>query len=147
MGAEVTAISSSQDKYNLSLNLGAKHFINSTTSKELNLHENSLDLIINTASNLKNINAYINLLKLDGIFVQLAIQKKTIPINPDLLISKRINIVGSLVGSKQETKEMFQFAAKHNIKPQITVYPMNKVNDVIKKFKKNKARFRYILKN
>jgi alcohol dehydrogenase (NADP+) len=147
MGAEVTAISSGEVKRELSFQLGAHHYINASVPGELKRNIDSFDLILNTASNLKHINSYIDLLDMDGIFVQIAIQKKSILVNPDILISKRIGLVGSLVGSKKETQDMLHFAANHNIAPRVSVLPMTKVNEAVKRFRKNEARFRFVLEN
>jgi alcohol dehydrogenase (NADP+) len=147
MGAEVTAISSGSSKHDLALQLGAHHYINTSIPGELERNIDTLDLILNTASHLKHINSYIDLLRMDGVFIQIAIQKKRLSIDQGLLIGKRINLVGTLVGSKQETQDMLYFAAHHRIFPQVSVLPMKKVNEAVAKFRKNEARFRIVLEN
>jgi alcohol/geraniol dehydrogenase (NADP+) len=53
----------------------------------------------------------------------------------------------SPVGSRSEIKSMLDFSARHQIRPQVEVFPMNEVNDVLKRLAANEVRYRAALTN
>ncbi|MED6202113.1 hypothetical protein PIB30_102027, partial [Stylosanthes scabra] len=50
---------------------------------------------------------------------------------------------GSLVGGLKETQEMIDFAAKHNVKPEIEVVPMDYVNIAMERLAKADVKYRF----
>ncbi|PON31714.1 Alcohol dehydrogenase superfamily, zinc-type, partial [Parasponia andersonii] len=54
-------------------------------------------------------------------------------------------VVGSCVGGMNETREMIDFAAKHNITPDIEVVPMNYVNTALERLSKGDVRYRFVI--
>ena len=54
-------------------------------------------------------------------------------------------VVGSCVGGMNETQEMIDFAAKHNITPDIEVVPMNYVNTALERLSKGDVRYRFVI--
>lgn len=58
-----------------------------------------------------------------------------------------ISISGNPVGGFGDTKLMLQFAAEHDIKPIIEVFPHSKASEAIKKVRDGSIRFRAVLKN
>lgn len=57
----------------------------------------------------------------------------------------RKNVVGSCVGGMKETQEMIDFAAKHNITPDIEVVPMNYINTALERLSKGDVRYRFVI--
>ena len=69
MGAEVTVFSHSSEKKDDAIRMGASHFVVTSDIASLKPLQKSFDLILNTVSAELDINAYLELLKLDGTLV------------------------------------------------------------------------------
>ena len=54
-------------------------------------------------------------------------------------------VAGSGIGSIKETQEMLDFAAKHNVKPDIEVVPVDYVNTAIERLLKADVKYRFVL--
>jgi len=78
-------------------------------------------------------------------FVGITLEPLNIEIFPMILQQKSIS--GSPSGSPSTMEKMFEFANRHNIKPQIEVFPMSEINDAIDHLKAGKARYRIVLSN
>ncbi|KAK9250046.1 chaperonin 10-like protein [Lipomyces tetrasporus] len=56
-------------------------------------------------------------------------------------------LAGSLIGGRQEIKNMLELAAKKTIKSWVEARPMSAVNEVLQLMEDGKARYRYVLVN
>lgn len=63
------------------------------------------------------------------------------------MVFGRMSISGNPVGGSGDTKLMLQFAAEHDIKPIIEVFPHSQANEAIQKVRDGSIRFRAVLKN
>lgn len=54
-------------------------------------------------------------------------------------------VAGSCIGGMKETQEMLDFAAKHNITPDIEVVPMEYVNTALERLLKSDVKYRFVL--
>jgi D-arabinose 1-dehydrogenase-like Zn-dependent alcohol dehydrogenase len=61
------------------------------------------------------------------------------------LIAKRIQIIGSPVGSQQDLADVVKLAEEGKIHPVIETYPVEKVNDALARMRYGKVRFRAVL--
>lgn len=52
---------------------------------------------------------------------------------------------GSIIGGMKETQEMLDFAAKHNITPQVEVVSMDCVNIAMERLLKSDVKYRFVL--
>lgn len=57
----------------------------------------------------------------------------------------RKTIAGSAMGGMKETQEMLDFAAKHNITPDVEVVAMDYVNTALERLVKNDVKYRFVL--
>jgi uncharacterized zinc-type alcohol dehydrogenase-like protein len=57
------------------------------------------------------------------------------------------SISGSPVGSPATIESMLAFAKLHQVKPQVEMYPMSKINDAFDHLKSGKAKYRIVLSN
>jgi len=60
------------------------------------------------------------------------------------LIGRKI-LAGSQVGGLKETQEMIDFAAKHNVKPDIEVVPIDYVNTAMQRLAKGDVKYRFVI--
>jgi len=146
---KVVAISRSSSKKADAVELGADEFIATGEDPEwATKNANSLDLIISTVSGSFPLDQYLNLLDVNGTFVQLGAPDDPLPsFSPLGLIFKNLKIAGSLIGTRQHIKDMLELAKKTNLKAWVQVRPMEEANQVLIDFEKGLPRYRYVLKN
>ena len=145
LGADVTVLSHSERKKEDALRMGAHHFVATHDKKVFQQHANSFDLIINTVSAEIDMGDYFGLLKLDGALVAVGVPDKALTVNPYSLISMRRTYAGSMIGSIQETQEMLDFCAKHEITPDIEVIGPAKINEAWERVVKSDVRYRFVI--
>mgnify|MGYP003576528428 CR=1 FL=1 len=77
------------------------------------------NVVLNTLPASDNLTSLVSLTKALGTFVQLGLPDFGVPakFNPAPLIFGHINYTGSLIGSRQDIRDMLEFSAKHNIVP------------------------------
>jgi D-arabinose 1-dehydrogenase-like Zn-dependent alcohol dehydrogenase len=54
-------------------------------------------------------------------------------------------VAGSGMGGMKETQEMIDFAAKHNVQPDIEVIPMDYVNTAMERVLKSDVKYRFVI--
>jgi alcohol/geraniol dehydrogenase (NADP+) len=67
------------------------------------------------------------------------------PVNAMGMILGEQSLSGSPTGPRGAIDTMLSFAARHNIRPQIEHFAMNRVNDAMEHLKAGKARYRIVL--
>ncbi|KAM7211544.1 GroES (chaperonin 10)-like protein [Rhypophila decipiens] len=151
LGADkVVVVSRTSSKKEDALKMGADDFIaTDEDEKWAKKHASTLDLIICTVSSTKMpIMDYLSLLRLDGTFVQVGAPEDGLPtIQQFPLIFKRLKITGSLIGSPNDIREMFQLAADKKVRSWIQEIPMKDANKAILDFEAGKPRYRFVLVN
>ena len=146
MGAEVTAITHTEEKRKAAMELGAKAVLISDNEDEMGKAELYFDFILNTIPDPYDINTYINLLKRDGTIVAVGVLApyKAATNNMQVAMHRR-SVAGSLIGSIQETQEVLNFCAQHNILPEVEMINMQDINDSFSKMLDEEVRFRYVI--
>jgi uncharacterized zinc-type alcohol dehydrogenase-like protein len=144
-GCEVTAFTSSEAKRKEAFELGAHHTLNSTDKKEIKAAAGKFDFIISTVNVKLDWGSYIETLKPRGRLHFVGATLAPLDIGAFSLISAQRSISGSPVGSPANIAKMLEFAVKHDIKPVIEKYPMEKVNEAIQHLRSGKARYRVVL--
>jgi len=146
-GCEVIAFSSSPNKKDEILKMGATKVFNSKDSNALKLIRGSLNFILNTTNVGLDWNAYLKTLAPKGKFQNVGAVLEPMPIPAFSLIAGDKSIGGNTVGSHPQIKTMLKFCVRHRIYPIVEEFPMDKVNEALKHLKEGKARYRIILKN
>ncbi len=143
MGARTVAITTSLSKKEAAHKLGADEVIVSRDEADMQAHANSFDFLLNTVSAPHDINAYLNLLKLDGTMVLVGVPDKAPELQAFPLIFKRRRIAGSLIGGIPETQEMLDFCGKHNIVADVEIIPIQQINEAYERMIKGDVRYRF----
>ena len=143
MGADVIIITSSKDKCEDAINLGAKDVILSSDEKQIKKNINNFDLLLNTIPSDHNVTKYLQILKFQKIMVVVGLAN--ISIHTRSLLFGRNQIVGSLIGGLKETQEMLNFAAKNNIVADIEMIDAKEINATFKRIEKNKVKYRAVI--
>jgi alcohol dehydrogenase (NADP+) len=91
---------------------------------------------------------YLSLLRRDGTFVQCGNPEDGLfQVPAPALISRRIKLTGSLVGSPAEIQEMLALAVEKKVVPMVEVRSMKEANKAIVDMELGIARYRYVLVN
>ena len=146
-GCEVTAFSSSPEKYDEIKKMGAHHILDSTDTDALDDAKGSLDLIISTVNVALDWNVYLSLLKPEGKLHFVGAVLKPLDVQAFNLIGGAKSVAGSPTGSVAELRQMIEFATRTGVEPIVETYPMSQVNDAIEHVRDGKARYRVVLKN
>ncbi|HAV87661.1 NAD(P)-dependent alcohol dehydrogenase [Stutzerimonas balearica] len=146
MGAHVVLFTTSPDKREDALRLGAKEVVVSKNADEMAAHVNSFDFILNTVAAPHNLDAFINLLKRDATMTLVGAPATPHP-SPSVfgLIFKRRRIAGSLIGGIAETQEMLDFCAEHNIVSDIEMIDMQQINEAYERMLKGDVKYRFVI--
>jgi alcohol dehydrogenase (NADP+) len=145
MGATVTVLSQSLKKMEDGLRLGADHYYATRDENTFTELGGSFDLIINTVSAAIDINAYLQLLRLDGALVNVGAPAEPLPVQVFSLIGARRTFAGSAIGGIRETQEMLNFCADHGIGAEIEVIPASKINDAYERVLASDVRYRFVI--
>ena len=141
-GAEVHVSSSSDEKIEKAIALGAKEGVNYKTADWKQVSKsigNSFNLIIDSAGG----EGFGNLLKLAAPGGRIAVYGGTrgaIPkISPQLIFWKQLSILGTSMGSDTDFEKMLAFVSEHKIKPLIdSVYSLEQGADAFQRMSEGK---------
>lgn len=142
---EVAVFSSSPDKKEQALTLGADHFVVSSDRDEMRKLYFTYDLLLCTAPGLLPWGTLLNTVKKEGRIVLVSFPE--ISMNPTDLIAHNLSITGSFLGNRVTMREMLAFAQANHIKPMVEIMPMTQVNQAIQRLRENKPRYRIVLVN
>jgi uncharacterized zinc-type alcohol dehydrogenase-like protein len=146
-GAEVTALSTSKDKEEEALKMGADHFVNTRDMEALKKVAGSFDFLLSTVSADQDWQAFVNTLRPKGVMCVVGVPPSPMAIQAFPLIGGQRAISGSNTGSPRDLHEMLDVAARHGVKAITERFPMAKANEAIAKVKKSKVRYRAVLAN
>lgn len=144
MGAEVTVLSTSENKRKDAEALGAHDFAVTKNPADVKRVQNRFDLILNTISAEHDYNFYMNMVKRDGAMILLGLPDPQ-PIAAFSLAPKRKTLAGSMIGGIAETQEMLNFCAKHGITADIEMIEMAQINEAYKRLMKNDVHYRFVI--
>jgi len=146
MGAEVTAITTKEEKRNAALAIGADHVLISEDKQAMKNAEITFDYLLCTIPYAFDVNPYVCLLKPRGSLVTVGLlgpYKE--PLNNMEAAKMGRSIGGSLIGGVAETQEVLDFCAEHGILPQVEMIDMKDINDALASIKNEEVRFRYVI--
>ena len=145
LGAEVTVLSRSKKKEEEAKALGAKGILASSDEEAMKAAANSFDLIIDTVPAKHDVNVYTPTLDVDGTIVIVGqIGPLEEPVTFPLVIGRR-RIAGSLIGGIEETQEVLEFCAKHDIYPECEMIKMDQINDAYERMSKGDMAHRIVI--
>ncbi|KAL2348989.1 hypothetical protein Fmac_002989 [Flemingia macrophylla] len=145
-GAKVTVISTSPNKKEEAIqHLGADSFLISRDQDQMHAAKGTLDGIIDTVSAVHPLVPLLGLLKYHGKLIMVGLPEKPLELPAFALLSGRKLIGGSVMGGMKETQEMLDFAAKHGVKPDIEVIPMDYVNTAMERLQKADVKYRFVI--
>lgn len=143
LGAHVVVFTTSPNKKDDALRLGADEVVVSRNANEMQKHTGSFDFILDAVSAEHDINAYLNLLARDGNITLVGAPSKPLAVAAFGLIFGRRSLSGSAIGGIAETQEMLDFCGKHNLTADVEVIPIQKINEAYERLLKSDVKYRF----
>ena len=144
-GAHVVLFTTSPGKAADGMRLGADEIVISKNQDEMNKHLGSFDFILDAVSADHNINAYLQLLKLDGTLALVGLPENPLPVAAFSVVPLRRSFAGSSIGGLAETQEMLDFCAEHGFASDIEIIPIQKINEAWERMLKQDVKYRFVI--
>jgi len=144
-GAEVTMLSTSANKEQDAIKLGAHHFANTKNAEDLINLKGKFDFIIDTVSAQHNYNDYLAMLDTNGVMICVGAPPTPSQIMAFSLIGGRKSLAGSLIGGLPETQEMLDYCAEHNIVSDVEVIKMDYINTAFERMLAGDVKYRFVI--
>lgn len=145
MGAHVVVFTTSTNKKEAALEMGANEVVISKNADEMKQQAGRLNFIIDTVSAPHNIISYLELLKVDGTLCMVGASPNPHQVTSGSLIHGRRSLSGSLIGGIAETQEMLDYCGKHNIACDIELIPIQKINEAYDRVMKSDVKYRFVI--
>jgi len=146
-GAHTVQFTTSESKINDALKLGADEVVISKDAASMGKHTGTFDLIIDCVSAPHDINAYINLLRLDGTLCMVGLPDQPVSISPFSIVTNRRSFAGSMIGGMAQTQEMLDYCAEKNIVAEIELIGYDKLAEAYDRVLKGDVKYRFVLDN
>jgi uncharacterized zinc-type alcohol dehydrogenase-like protein len=143
LGAHVVVFTTSPNKKEDALRLGAHEVVLSRDANEMQKHVNTFDFILDAVSADHDVNAYLNLLGREGDLTIVGAPPKALGVYAFSLIMRNRSFSGSNIGGIAETQEMLDFCGQHTITSDVEVIPIQKVNEAYERLLKSDVKYRF----
>ncbi len=147
LGYKTVAIARGADKEKFAKELGAHHYIDSTSqdvAKELQALGGA-KLILSTVTNTDAVNAALGGLGYAGELVVLGVSMEPIKVSSLQLIGNRQSVHGWPSGTAIDSEDTLNFSELQNVKALIETFPLEKAPEAYDRMMSGKARFRAVL--
>ncbi|MGB1238449.1 MAG: NAD(P)-dependent alcohol dehydrogenase [Pseudomonadales bacterium] len=143
MGAEVVLITRSAQKGADAQRLGATDLLVSTDCAQMEAQAASFDFLLNTIPVEHDITPYLSLLKLGKTMVVVGAAMTQLNTMP-LAFGRKV-VAGSLIGGIEETQEMLDFCAAHNIVSDVELIAIQDINDAFERVVRSDVKYRFVI--
>ncbi|MBS0483511.1 MAG: NAD(P)-dependent alcohol dehydrogenase [Proteobacteria bacterium] len=143
LGAKVVLFTTSQSKVEDAKRLGADEVVISTDRAQMKAHRNSFHFILDCVSADHDVNAYLRLLKRDGVMCLVGAPEKPMAVAAFSLLGGRHTLAGSGIGGIAETQEMLDFCAEHGITSDVEVIAIKDINTAYERMLKSDVKYRF----
>lgn len=144
-GAEVTVLSTSQNKEAAAKKLGAHHFVVTKDEEQMKTALRSFHFIIDTVAADHDINPYLALLKTNGVYINVGMPAEPWQLSSFTLATGNKVVAGSGAGGLPETQEMLDFCAEHNIVSDIELIDIKDIHTAFARMIKGDVLYRFVI--
>ena len=147
MGFVTVAVGRGRDKEALARELGAHHYIDSSTDDAVAELQKlgGARVILATAPNAAAISAVVDGLSVNGTLLVPAAPGEPLTISALSLIMGRRSVSGWYSGNARDSQDTLEFSALSGVHPMIEKYPLSRVAEAYEQMHSGKARFRAVL--
>lgn len=147
MGFNTVAIARGKDKEQLARQLGARHYVDTTSqnpAEELT-KLGGARVILATATNAKAMSAVVAGLGIDGKLIVIGAAPEPLEVPALLLLGGRRTITGWPSGAAIDSEDTMNFSVQAGVRSMNEVYPLERAADAYDRMMSGKARFRVVL--
>jgi alcohol dehydrogenase (NADP+) len=144
-GAHVVQFTTSLNKKDDAIRLGADEVVLSKDPDAMNQHKETFDFILDTVSAPHDINPYLHLLKREATLCNVGIPTEPMQVQPFPLALRRRSLAGSAIGGMKETQEMLNYCAEHGIVSDIEHTPIQKINEAFERVVLADVKYRFVI--
>jgi len=144
-GAHVVQFTTSESKIADAKKLGADEVVISKDADAMAKHKGSFDFILDCVSAPHDINAYLNLLRLDGTMCLVGLPDEPVSITPFAIITNRRSFSGSMIGGMPETQEMLDYCAEKGIVSEIELTSIEKLGEAYERVLASDVKYRFVI--
>lgn len=149
--AKVVAFDISDDKLNFAKELGADVVVNTKNQDATEIvnqltNNKGLDATVITAVAKTPFNQAVDVVKAGARVVAVGLPVDKMDLDIPRLVLDGIEVVGSLVGTRQDLKEAFQFAAEGKVVPKVKTRDLEDINDIFEEMEQGKITGRMVIK-
>jgi len=145
MGAAVIVFTTSSSKFEDAKRLGADDVVLSKDEAQMAKYAGRLHFLLDAVSAEHDINAYLNLLRVDGSLALVGAPEQPLSVAAFSLIPYRRSFAGSMIGGIAETQEMLDFCGKHNIVADIEMINIQQINEAYERLLKGDVKYRFVI--
>lgn len=147
--AKVIAIDVNDAQLAFAKEMGADLIINPTTSDATKIILEATDGgahgSVVTAVAKSAFNSAVDSIRAAGTVVAVGLPTDTMDLSIPRLVLDGIHVVGSLVGTREDLKEAFQFAAEGKVVPKVAMRPVEDINDIFDEMEAGKITGRVVI--
>ncbi|WP_456279502.1 alcohol dehydrogenase AdhP [Bacillus sp. AK128] len=147
--AKVIAVDINDDKLALAKEIGADMTINPLTQGDADqiIQEEigGAHAAVVTAVSKVAFNSAVNAVRACGKVIAVGLPSETMDLDIPRLVLDGIEVVGSLVGTRRDLEEAFQFGAEGKVVPIVQTRCLNEVQDVFEEMKQGKIQGRMVI--
>jgi uncharacterized zinc-type alcohol dehydrogenase-like protein len=145
-GAEVTIFTTSPSKLASAQHLGASAAYLWSDKEAFKRLAGQFSLLISTVPQAYPMQPFMDLLDLDATLVNVgALEVLEGGVDGRLLARRRKSIAGSLIGSLRETQDLIDYCVARNIKADIEMIPISRVNEAYDRIMSKDVRYRFVI--
>ena len=146
--AKVIAIDVNDEQLKLATEMGADLAINSRTEDAARIVQEKAGgahAAVVTAVAKAAFNSAVDAVRAGGRVVAVGLPPESMSLDIPRLVLDGIEVVGSLVGTRQDLTEAFQFAAEGKVVPKVALRPLADINTIFTEMEEGKIRGRMVI--
>ena len=146
--AKVIALDVNDAQLKLAQEMGADLVINSRSedaAKIVQEKTGGAHAAVVTAVAKAAFNSAVDAVRAGGRVVAVGLPPESMSLDIPRLVLDGIEVVGSLVGTRQDLTEAFQFAAEGKVVPKVTMRPLEDINAIFKEMEQGQIRGRMVI--
>jgi len=145
MGAHVTVLDLDAGKADDARALGAGDFRDPREDGALDDLRETFDILVSTVPVPLDLDAYLALLAMDGVFVNIGVVTSPWTLRSMSLIHHGRALAGTRIGSMAETQEMLDFCGEHGIGAVVEVIDADRIDEAFARLVAGDVRFRFVI--
>ncbi|MEW9809225.1 MAG: alcohol dehydrogenase AdhP [Candidatus Symbiodolus clandestinus] len=145
---KVIAVDVNEEQLKLAREMGADWVINACTEEVAKMIQKKIGgahAAIVTAVAKEAFNSSVDAIRAGGRIVAVGLPSEAMNLNIPRLVLDGIQVIGSLVGTRNDLAEAFAFAAEGKVVPKVTCRPIEDINAIFNEMEQSKIKGRMVI--